>query len=192
MHLFERLAEAEAAIHDMPIEKIHLHEVGALDSIIDIVGAVYALEWVGASTIVASPLNVGSGTVQCAHGTFPVPAPATARLLQGVPDLLGGRRRRSWSRRPGHCSSRATRRHSGRCRRCVSIADRLRRRDARFCRTPERAAAARRRRGGGGRGRAHRLDRVRDRRHEPAAVRAVDGPVCPRPARWTSSTRPCR
>jgi uncharacterized protein (DUF111 family) len=89
VHLFERLAEAEAAIHAMPVEKVHLHEVGALDSIIDIVGAVYGLEWVGASTIVASPMNVGSGTVQCAHGTFPVPAPATVRLLQGVPIYSG-------------------------------------------------------------------------------------------------------
>jgi uncharacterized protein (TIGR00299 family) protein len=89
VHLFERLAEAEAAIHAVPMEKIHLHEVGALDSIIDIVGAVYGLEWVGAGTVLASPLNVGSGTVTCAHGTFPVPAPATARLLQGVPIYAG-------------------------------------------------------------------------------------------------------
>jgi hypothetical protein len=89
LHLFERLAEAEAAIHAMPIEKVHLHEVGAVDSIIDVVGAVYGLEWVGAETIMASALNVGSGTVQCAHGTFPVPAPATARLLKGAPIYSG-------------------------------------------------------------------------------------------------------
>jgi uncharacterized protein (TIGR00299 family) protein len=89
VHLFERLAEAEAAIHAMPVEKVHLHEVGALDSIIDIVGAVYGLEWVGAGTVACSPLNVGSGTVTCAHGTFPVPAPATVRLLQGVPIYAG-------------------------------------------------------------------------------------------------------
>lgn len=89
IHLFERLAEAEAAIHAMPVEQVHLHEVGALDSIIDIVGAVYGLEWVAADVVTASPLNVGSGTVECAHGTFPVPAPATARLLQGVPIYSG-------------------------------------------------------------------------------------------------------
>ena len=89
VHLFERLAEAEAAIHAMPVEKVHLHEVGALDSIIDIVGAVYGLEWVGAASVVSSPLNVGSGTVTCAHGTFPVPAPATVRLLRGVPIYAG-------------------------------------------------------------------------------------------------------
>ncbi|HEX9369130.1 MAG TPA: nickel pincer cofactor biosynthesis protein LarC, partial [Vicinamibacterales bacterium] len=85
VHLFERLAEAEAAIHDTPMEKVHLHEVGALDSIIDIVGAVYGFDWFGIDDIVSSPLNVGGGTVHCAHGDFPVPAPATARLLAGVP-----------------------------------------------------------------------------------------------------------
>jgi len=85
VHLFERLAEAEAAIHNTPIEKVHLHEVGALDSIIDIVGAVYGFEYFGIDDIEASPLNVGGGTIECAHGTFPVPAPATARLLKGVP-----------------------------------------------------------------------------------------------------------
>jgi uncharacterized protein (TIGR00299 family) protein len=85
VHLFERLAEAEAAIHHTPIEKVHLHEVGALDSIIDIVGAVYGFDYLGIDDIVASPLNVGGGMVRCAHGDFPGPAPATARLLQGVP-----------------------------------------------------------------------------------------------------------
>jgi uncharacterized protein (TIGR00299 family) protein len=89
IHMFERLAEAEAAIHATAVERVHLHEVGALDSIVDIVGAVYALEWLGAGSISCSPLNVGSGTVECAHGTFPVPAPATARLLKGVPIYAG-------------------------------------------------------------------------------------------------------
>ena len=83
--LFHRLAEAEAAIHDMPLDRIHLHEVGAIDSIVDIVGAVFAMEFLGADRIVSSPLNVGSGTVTCAHGEFPVPAPATVRLLKGAP-----------------------------------------------------------------------------------------------------------
>jgi uncharacterized protein (TIGR00299 family) protein len=88
--LFRRLAEAEAAIHNMPIAQVHLHEVGALDSIIDIVGGVFAIEWFGADRIVASPLNVGSGMVDCAHGRFPVPAPATARLVSGVPVYASG------------------------------------------------------------------------------------------------------
>ena len=83
--LFHRLAEAEAAIHDMTLDRIHLHEVGAIDSIVDIVGAVFAMEVLGADRIVSSPLNVGSGTVTCAHGEFPVPAPATIRLLKGAP-----------------------------------------------------------------------------------------------------------
>jgi uncharacterized protein (TIGR00299 family) protein len=87
--LFRRLAEAEAAIHRMPLDRVHLHEVGALDSIVDIVGAVFALEWVGADRIVCSPLNVGGGTVQSAHGLFPVPAPATIRLLGDAPIYSG-------------------------------------------------------------------------------------------------------
>ena len=88
--LFHRLGEAEAAIHQIPIEKIHLHEVGALDSIIDIVGAVFALEWFGADRIISSPLNVGGGMVHSAHGHFPVPAPATVKLLAGAPVYSSG------------------------------------------------------------------------------------------------------
>jgi hypothetical protein len=88
--LFRRLAEAEAAIHQMSVEDVHLHEVGSVDSIIDIVGAVFALEWFGIDDVVASPLNVGSGSVEIAHGRFPVPAPATARLLAGVPIYSSG------------------------------------------------------------------------------------------------------
>ena len=88
--LFHRLGEAEAAIHQIPIEKIHLHEVGALDSIIDIVGAVFALEWFHADRIISSPLNVGGGMVNSAHGHFPVPAPATVKLLAGAPVYSSG------------------------------------------------------------------------------------------------------
>jgi len=89
-NLFQRLGEAEAAIHQIPVEKIHLHEVGAIDSIIDIVGAVFAMEWFEADTITSSPLNVGGGMVNSAHGHFPVPAPATVKLLDGVPVYSSG------------------------------------------------------------------------------------------------------
>ena len=87
--MFRRLAEAEAAIHDMTVEDVHLHEVGAIDSIIDIAGVAFGLEWFGIDDIVCSPLNVGGGSVDIAHGRFPVPAPATLRLLEGVPVYSG-------------------------------------------------------------------------------------------------------
>jgi uncharacterized protein (TIGR00299 family) protein len=91
--LFSRLGEAEAAIHHLPLGEVHLHEVGALDSIIDIVGAVFAIERLGVDRVVSSPLNLGSGTIASAHGHYPVPAPATLRLLQGVPVYSGPQQR---------------------------------------------------------------------------------------------------
>jgi uncharacterized protein (TIGR00299 family) protein len=87
--LFARLAKAEAHVHDIPVDNVHLHEVGALDSIIDIVGAVFALEWAAVDRVVCSPLNVGGGTVHAAHGLFPVPAPATLALLGTAPVYSG-------------------------------------------------------------------------------------------------------
>jgi pyridinium-3,5-bisthiocarboxylic acid mononucleotide nickel chelatase len=88
--LFERLAVAEAAIHQMPVERVHLHEVGALDSIVDIVGAVFALDWFKPDRVVVSPMNVGRGMVHSAHGVFPVPAPATVSLLGAAPIFSRG------------------------------------------------------------------------------------------------------
>jgi pyridinium-3,5-bisthiocarboxylic acid mononucleotide nickel chelatase len=88
-HLFARLGEAESAVHGTPLDTVHLHEVGALDSIIDIVGTVHALEILKADRVVASPLNVGSGSVRSAHGTYPVPAPATVMLLRDAPIYSG-------------------------------------------------------------------------------------------------------
>jgi uncharacterized protein (TIGR00299 family) protein len=88
--LFQRLGEAEAAIHGVSLDRVHLHEVGALDSIIDVVSAVHALEWLQVDRIAASPLNVGGGRIRSAHGIYPVPAPATVRLLEGVPIYDGG------------------------------------------------------------------------------------------------------
>ena len=90
LEIFKRIAQVEAAIHDTTMEKIHFHEIGAVDSIVDIVGGVVAIESLKLDKIYSSPLNVGEGFVQCAHGSLPVPAPATLKLLQGVPVFSSG------------------------------------------------------------------------------------------------------
>ena len=87
---FELLGEAEAQIHNVPIDSIHFHEVGAVDAIVDIVCAAVGCNALGVNSFICSPLNVGGGTVQCAHGEFPAPAPATLALLKGAPVYSSG------------------------------------------------------------------------------------------------------
>jgi pyridinium-3,5-bisthiocarboxylic acid mononucleotide nickel chelatase len=88
--VFQKLGEAEARVHDVPLEKIHFHEVGAVDAIVDIVGACIGFHALGIDKFACSPLNVGAGTTKMAHGVLPVPAPATANLLQGKPTYSNG------------------------------------------------------------------------------------------------------
>src|SRR6516165_44252 len=88
--IFKKLGEAEAGVHNVPLEKIHFHEVGAVDAIVDVVGACIGFNAVGIERFACSPLNVGGGTAKMAHGILPVPAPATARLLLGKPTYSNG------------------------------------------------------------------------------------------------------
>ena len=87
--MFRRLAEAEGKIHNKPVEKVHFHELGAVDSIVDIVGAAICIEELAPDIIQSSAVELGGGFVKCEHGTFPVPAPATAEILSGVPVKSG-------------------------------------------------------------------------------------------------------
>jgi len=85
IEIFKRLAEAEARVHRTTIEHVHFHEVGAMDAIIDVMGAVAGIAALGIERVYCSPLHVGTGTVECSHGTLPVPAPATIELIRGKP-----------------------------------------------------------------------------------------------------------
>lgn len=83
--VFQRLAQAEAAVHGVPVSQIHFHEVGGIDCMVDIVSTCILMELIAPDRVIVSTLNVGSGTVECAHGLLPVPAPAVAQLLTGIP-----------------------------------------------------------------------------------------------------------
>jgi uncharacterized protein (TIGR00299 family) protein len=89
--VFTRLAEAEAAVHQSTVDRVHFHEVGAIDAIVDITGAVIGLHLLGVQRILASPINTGSGFVRAAHGVLPVPAPGAAELLKEIPIYARGR-----------------------------------------------------------------------------------------------------
>jgi len=90
IEIFKRIAKVEAQIHNTTIQKIHFHEIGSIDSIVDIVGGVWAIESLNLDIIKSSPLNVGEGFVDCAHGRLPVPAPATLKLLKEIPVFSNG------------------------------------------------------------------------------------------------------
>ncbi|MCK4467700.1 MAG: nickel pincer cofactor biosynthesis protein LarC [Desulfobacterales bacterium] len=90
LKIFERLANAESKIHGCPAEKVHFHEVGGIDAIADIVGAALCIEYLGIKRITASSLPLGTGFVSCAHGTLPVPSPATLEILKGIPIFGSG------------------------------------------------------------------------------------------------------
>jgi uncharacterized protein (TIGR00299 family) protein len=83
--IFEKIAIAEAKIHDIPLEKVHFHEVGAFDSIVDVIGVALAIDSLAVDRVLSSPVPLGSGTVHCDHGIYPVPAPATLEMMRGLP-----------------------------------------------------------------------------------------------------------
>lgn len=90
MKIFRKIALAEAAVHDKPLDEIHFHEVGAIDSIVDIVGAAICLDSLGVDRVYVSAVELGGGMVRCQHGLLPVPAPATERIISGFPVHTGG------------------------------------------------------------------------------------------------------
>ncbi len=90
MKMFQLIAKAEAKIHGMSVDDVHFHEVGAVDSIVDITGAAICIDYLAPDRILSSPVELGGGMIKCAHGTMPVPAPATSEILKNIPVKLGG------------------------------------------------------------------------------------------------------
>ncbi|MBI5197661.1 MAG: nickel pincer cofactor biosynthesis protein LarC, partial [Nitrospirae bacterium] len=90
LQIFQRLAESEARVHDCPVEEIHFHELGALDTLVDVMGAVIGFQFLGIEKIVVSPLDVGGGMTESSHGRLPIPGPAAAEMLKGVPIYSSG------------------------------------------------------------------------------------------------------
>jgi uncharacterized protein (DUF111 family) len=91
LKIFQALGEAEAKIHGVPVEDIHFHEVGAADSILDIVGCCWSLHRLGITSVSIGAIPLGHGVIRCAHGIYPNPAPATIALIQGLPVIAGRR-----------------------------------------------------------------------------------------------------
>ncbi len=142
--IFRRLGEAEAKVHQVEIDKVHFHEVGAVDAIIDIVGAAIGFELLGIDEFSCSAFDVGAGTVKTAHGLLPVPAPATAELLRGAPSFSSGVQRELVTPTGAAIATTLATRFAEMPPMQIDVGG-LRRRQRRAFRSPERDASAHRR-----------------------------------------------